>query len=141
MRKVERTVAMEARAMTKAQVIVRAIERRITWIQAATILGVTDRHMRRLKTLYERQGYDGIRDGRAGTPRRKRIPVKTIEEICRLKRESYADFSVQHFHEHITEKHKFEISYTWTRLMLQEAVWLKRRRRAGNTVVGARGDP
>ena len=107
--------------MTKAQVIVRAIEGRLTWIQAATILGVSDRHMRRLKTLYERNGYDGIRDGRAGTPRRKRIPIKTIEEICRLKREVYPDFSAQHFHEQLREKHQIEISYTWTRLTLQEA--------------------
>jgi len=62
--------------MTKAQIIVRAIEGRITWIQAAAILGVSDRHMRRLKERYERDGYDGLRDCRGGKPRRKRIPVR-----------------------------------------------------------------
>lgn len=107
--------------MTKAQIIVRAIEGRITWIQAATILGVSDRHMRRLKERYERDGYDGLRDCRGGKPRRKRIPVETIAKICRLKEEKYADFSVQHFYEQITEKHDIKISYTWTLLALQEA--------------------
>jgi len=121
MRDVERVVAREARAMTKAQIIVRAIEGRITWIQAAAILGVSDRHMRRLKERYERDGYDGLRDCRGGKPRRKRIPVETIAKICQLKESKYADFSVQHFYEQITEKHDFKISYTWTLLALQEA--------------------
>ena len=63
--------------MTKAQIIVRAIEGRITWIQAATILGVGDHHSRRLKERYERDGYDGLRDRRGANPRRKRIPPRT----------------------------------------------------------------
>lgn len=121
MRNAERAVVREAKAMTKAQILVRAMEGRITWIQAATILGITDRHMRRLKLRYETHGYDGLRDYRSGRPRRKRVPIKTIEMICRLKRERYADFSVKHFHEQITEQHGLEISYTWTLLALQEA--------------------
>jgi hypothetical protein len=31
------------------------------------------------------------------------------------------DFSIKHFHEFVTEKHGLELSYTWTRLVLQEA--------------------
>ena len=53
--------------MTKAQIIVRAIEGRIACIQAATILGVGDRHSRRLKERYERDGYDGLRVAVAAT--------------------------------------------------------------------------
>jgi hypothetical protein len=56
-----------------------------------------------------------------GKPRRKRIAVQTLEQLCRLKRERYADFSVQHFWEQATEKHKIAISYTWTKLVLQAA--------------------
>jgi transposase len=77
--------------------------------------------MRRLKTRYEQQGFGGLRDYRGSQPRRKRIPIKTIEKVCRLKRTRYADFSVRHFHEKITEKHEIEISYNWTRIILQEA--------------------
>ena len=119
--KAERAVAMEARAMTRAQVIVKAIEGRITWIDAATILGISARHMRRVKQRYERIGFGGLRDYRAGAQRRKRIPMATIEELCRLKRDRYADFSIRHFHEQITEKHGLEISYSWTRIVLQAA--------------------
>jgi hypothetical protein len=39
--------------------------------------------------------------------------MKIIEQICRLKREKYPDFSVQHFHEHLVEKEEIELSYSW----------------------------
>ncbi|HEY2104189.1 MAG TPA: hypothetical protein VGH29_00295 [Candidatus Binataceae bacterium] len=39
----------------------------------------------------------------------------------RLKRDLYADFSVRHFFEQVTEKHQVKVSYNWLRLMLHEA--------------------
>ena len=114
-------IAREARLMTRKEVILKAIQKHITWIQAADILGITARHMRRLKEQYEQFGYGGLRDGRSGKPRRKRIPLRTIEELCRLKKEVYPDFSIRHFYEYATEQHGLKISYTWTRVVLEEA--------------------
>lgn len=111
----------EVKAMTRKEVIVRAIAKQLTWIQAAWICGITDRHMRRLKQRYERWGYDGLVDQRGGHPRRKRIALEMIERICALKRERYADFSVQHFWEKVREEHHIDIGYTWLKLMLQAA--------------------
>ena len=45
------------RAMKVQEVILRAMAKKITWWQAAEILGITDRHMRRLRERYEEQGY------------------------------------------------------------------------------------
>src|SRR5438093_8137597 len=95
-------VLREAKAMTRKEVIVKAIEGRLTWLQAADILGMTARHMRRLKRLFERRGYDGLVDQRGLRPRRKRIPLRTIRALCRLRRERYADFSIRHFWERAT---------------------------------------
>ena len=107
--------------MTKEEVMVKAIEGRITWLQAADILGITPRHIRRLRMGFEQYGYGGLRDCRGGLPRRKRIPTATIEELCRLRREEYAEFSIQHFYEFATEKHALKISYTWAKKVLQAA--------------------
>ena len=107
--------------MTRKEVIVRAIAKELTWIQAADICGITARQMRRLKYRYEQYGYDGLVDGRGGKTRRKRIPLATIEHLCQLRREKYADFSVQHFWEKATEVHGLAISYTWAKLALQAA--------------------
>lgn len=121
MEEIARAVAGRVRIVTVKDVIVKAIDGQISWIQAAEILGITARHMRRLKVRYEKDGYKGLVDKRAGRPRRKRIAVETIKEICRLKREVYADFSVQHFWEHATEKHGLKLSYQWTLHVLQAA--------------------
>jgi hypothetical protein len=119
---IERRVTREAKEMTKRQVMMKAINGEITWLAAADILGVTARHMRRMRRAVEIQGFGELRD-REGTRgvRRKRIAVATIQELCRLKREVYPDFSIQHFYERATEKHALKLSYTWARVMLQEA--------------------
>src|SRR5262249_31389658 len=121
MHEVGRQVAKEIRAMTRRDVIVKAMDGQLTWIQAADICGISPRHMRRLKRAWERRGYNGLQDQRGITPRRRRIPVKVITRLCRLRRERYADFSIQHFWEKATEQHGFRLSYTWTRLVLQAA--------------------
>jgi hypothetical protein len=122
MDRIERRVAREARAMTKQQVMLKAINGEITWIQAADILGVSARHMRRMRNAVKHEGFGELVDGR-GTraARRFRIPPETIQEVCRLKREVYPDFSVRHFYEKATEKHGLRLSYNWARLVLQEA--------------------
>jgi transposase len=115
-------VARKAREMTRREIVLKAVAGAITWAVAATCLGVTERHMRRIRLKYEQYGVDvAVRDGRAGGNRARRVPLKTIEEVCRLKREVYADFSMKHFHEVVTEKHKLKLSYTLMRSALQEA--------------------
>ena len=51
--------------MSRKEVIVKTIAGELTWIQAADILGITARHLRRLKQRWERHGYDGL----VGLPR------------------------------------------------------------------------
>ena len=112
-------VATEAKTVTRAEVIRKAIEGRITWVQAASICRVTARHMQRLRERYEEFKIEGLRDRRTGKRQPARLDPKVVEELCRLKREKYADFSVRHFHEFATEKHKIKVSYTWTLTVLQ----------------------
>src|SRR5438067_3403039 len=121
MQNIERRVWREARAMTRREVITKAIARQLTWVQASEILGISARHMRRLRRKVERWGMSAVMDQRGGRPRRKRIKAGTIELLCRLKRDIYPDFSLRHFYEHVTEKHGVKVSYNWLRLMLQEA--------------------
>jgi transposase len=121
MQEIERQVRREARAMTRREVITKAIAKRLSWVQAAEIIGIKPRQMRRIRWRVEHYGLDAIMDQRGGRPRRKRIKAGTIELLCRLKRDVYPDFSLRHFYEHVTEKHGVKVSYNWLRLMLQEA--------------------
>src|SRR5215831_16194329 len=122
MENIERRLRREVRAMTRREVITKAITRQLTWAQAAVVLGITERHMRRIRRVVEHYGMEAVLQRRGGrTTQRRRIKAATIELLVRLKRDVYPDFSVRHFYEQVSEKHQVKVSYNWLRLMLQEA--------------------
>jgi transposase len=84
------------RAMKIQEVILRAVAKKITWWQAAEIIGISDRSMRRWRWRYEQHGYDGLFDRRRGRPSPKRVPLETVAEVLRLYQERYHDFNVRH---------------------------------------------
>src|SRR5215469_3232598 len=122
--------AME-RTMKIQEVLLRAMARKITWFQAAEILGFTDRHVRRIRERYEEFGYDGLFDRRRGQPSPKRVPLTTVEKVLGLYRDTYFDLNVRHFHEKLCEVHQVELSYTWVKMALQGAGLVARGRKRG----------
>jgi transposase len=119
------------RAMKVQEVILRAMAKRITWLQAAEIIGISDRSMRRWKQRYEAHGYDGLFDRRRGKPSPKRVSVKVVEEVLRLYRDKYGGLNVRHFHEKLGEAHGIRLSYTWVKLALQGAGLVKKGHKRG----------
>jgi transposase len=119
------------RAMKVQEVILRAVAKKITWIQAAEILGVSPRHMRRWKEKYEQFGFHALFDGRRGKASPRRVPAAVLEEVLRLYRERYFDLNVKHFHEKLVGEHGHTVSYTWTKGVLQGAGLIKRQPRRG----------
>jgi transposase len=122
--------AME-RAMKVQDVMLQAMAKKITWWQAAEILGISDRHMRRWRERYLEEGYDGLFDRRRGKPSHRRVPVATVEKVFALYREKYFDLNVQHFHEKLQVEHGIELSYTWLKQALQGAGLVARGRKRG----------
>ncbi|MFQ5792965.1 MAG: ISNCY family transposase [Acidobacteriota bacterium] len=122
--------AME-RAMKIQEVILRAMSKQISWLQAAEIIGISPRSMRRWKRRYEKHGYDGLYDRRLKRPSPKRVPVKTVERVLTLYREQYFDFNVKHFVEKLHEEHQIELSYSWVKKALQEGGLVAKASRRG----------
>jgi len=122
--------AME-RAMKLQEVILRAMAKKITWWQAAEIIGISDRQMRRWHERLEEFGYDGLLDRRRGQPSPKRVPLATVEQVLGLYRDRYFDLNVQHFHEKLGEQHGIQLSYTWVKQALQGAGLVARGRKRG----------
>src|SRR5438034_3443975 len=122
--------AME-RAKKVQEVILRAMAKRIRWWQAAEIMGISDRHMRRWRERYEEFGYDGLFDRRRAKPSPQRVPMALVEQILGLYREKYFDRNVRHFHEKLRAEHQIELSYTWVKLALQGAGLVERGRKRG----------
>ena len=113
------------------EVLLRAMAKKITWWQAAEIIGVTDRTMRRWRERIEQDGYQGLVDRRKGKPSAKRVELKTAEEVLRLYQEQYFDLNIRHFHEKLSEEHKIELSYAWVQKALQGAGLVQKRHKRG----------
>jgi transposase len=116
--------------MMKLQdVLLKAMAKKIRWWDAAEIIGVTDRTMRRWRERLEVEGYSGLVDRRKGKPSDKRVPVARVEEVLRLYQERYFDLNIRHFHEKLGEEHGIELSYTWVQKALQGAGLVARGRK------------
>lgn len=113
------------------EVILRAVSGQITWIQAAEIIGVRPRTMRRWRQRYQENGYDGLYDRRLKRPSPKRVPLATVEQVLSLYREQYFDFNVVAFVEKLQEVHGIELSYTWVKTALQKAGLVKKQKKRG----------
>src|SRR5271157_2004883 len=122
--------AME-RAMKVQEVILRAMGKKINWWQAAEIIGISDRQMRRWRERYEEHGYDGLIDRRRGRPSQKRVPLAQAEQVLGLYREKYFDLNVRHFHEKLGAQHGIHLSYTWVKQALQGSGLVARGRKRG----------
>jgi transposase len=119
------------RMMKIQEVILKAMAGKLKWWEAAEIIGVTDRTMRRWRERYQEHGYGGLWDYRKKSPSPKRIAVEVLERVLQLYREKYFDFNVQHFHEKLREEHGISQSYTWVKTALQEAGLVERRKKRG----------
>lgn len=105
--------------MKVSEVIEKAISKEIRWIDAARVLGISDRQMRRWRLRYEASDAAGLADARKGKQPTNRIPSETAAEVVRLYKASYQGFNARHFHEQLAE-YGISVSYTWTKRMLLE---------------------
>jgi transposase len=117
--------------MKVQEVMLQAMAKKITWFQAAEIMGISDRHMRRWRERYEEGGFRGLFDRRRGKPSPKRVPMAVLERVLQLYREKYFDFNLRHFHEKLGSEHQIGLSYSWVKGVLQGAGLVGRGRQRG----------
>jgi transposase len=119
------------RAMKVQEVIVRALAGKLTWLQAADILGRSPRSIRRLRWKFERHGYDGLFDRRRQTPSPKRAPVAEVQRLLALYRDRYQGFNVRHFHQLARRQHGVDFCYAFVKKALQSAGLVPKHRPRG----------
>jgi len=123
-------VAME-RAMKVHEVILWARAKKMTWLEAAAVLKIRPRTLRRWKWKMDRHGLQSLVDRRCRIPSLRRVAGTTIDEILRLYRERYSGFNVRHFHEVVRRDHGVEQSYTFVKRVLQGAGLVRKQRARG----------
>jgi len=125
------TKAAMERAMKVQEVILRAMAKKITWWQAAEIIGISDRHMRRWRERYEEFGFRGLFDRRRGKPSPRKVPMAVVERVLGLYRDQYFDLNLRHFHEKLASEHQIGLSYSWVKGVLQGAGLVAQGRKRG----------
>lgn len=103
--------------MKVQEVLLRAMAKKITWLQAAEIIGVSARTMRRWRERLEQDGYDGLADRRKGVVSAKRVSLELCEKVLGLYRDRYYNLNI---HEKLREEHGM-LSYTCVQKALQGA--------------------
>jgi transposase len=118
--------------MMKLQdVILKAMAKTLTWIEAAEIAGMSVRNMQRMRQRYQEGGYNGLFDQRRGKRSIHRIPMETAERVLALYRDQYFDLNVRHFQEKLQEVEGIRLSYSWVKQALQGAGLVARKKKRG----------
>ncbi len=122
---------MSYEELDRVSVIERVIEKRLTQLEAAQILGLTSRQVRRLRRAYERDGPVGLASKHRGRPSHRRLRPELAHEALAIVRSRYEDFGPTLAHEKLTELHGLEFSVeTLRHWMIDDGLWVPRARRA-----------
>lgn len=105
--------------------------KRLSELEAAEILGMSERTFRRYRRRYEAEGLAGLVDRRLDKASERQVPADQIEWMLEQYRTHHADWTVKHFHYHLRRHHTFNWGYTWTKTQLQAAGLVSRASRRG----------
>jgi transposase len=83
---------MSERELTRLEVIQRVKRKTLKQREAAELLGLSVRQVKRLGKAYQRAGAAGLISKRRGQPSNNRLPEKTIKRARQLLRSRYPDF-------------------------------------------------
>ena len=108
------------RRMRFTDVLDRSERSELSQIEAAELLGISERTFRRWRERHREAGEAGLADRRLG-PSPRRAPKQEIERMLGLYRDLYRGFTVQHFHEQLGKRHNYTLGYTVTKLHLHGA--------------------
>ncbi len=104
--------------MRFTDVLGRAERSELSQMEAAELLGISERTFRRWRDRHREHGQEGLSDRRLG-PSLRRAPVAEIERMLGLYGDLYRGFTVKHFHEQLVKRHNYVLGYTVTKLHLQ----------------------
>lgn len=114
-------ITMSRKEARTLHIIHQALDKKITQSEAAKIVGLSDRQLRRLIKRIRTDGDEGICHRSRGKTSNHRIPNKIKEKTLKLFREKYKDFNLVHTAEKLDEAHGIKISDETLRLWLNEA--------------------
>ena len=121
-------LTMSNRELTRLEVMQRIKQKRLTQKEAAGMLGLSVRQIKRLYRAYKADGAKGLISARRGKPSNHQLNAQVEQQTLDLLKAKYADFGPTLAHEKLTEVHHLRLSReSVRRIMIEEGLWKPRR--------------
>lgn len=123
-------LAMSQKELSRLEVIQRVCRKSLKQRQAAELLSLSLRQIKRLCKAYRRKGAAALVSRRRGRPSNNRLPPATVNAACQLLHTRYSDFGPTLAHEKLRELHGLSVGLESVRqLMIEEGLWQPRHAR------------
>lgn len=117
----EPKIIITMKDIQRYKVIEDVVDKKITGIQSARILNLTNVHVSRLKKRFLIGGFESLLRKIRLVPPNKKITDFQIQQIVKLRKDLYYDFNINHFNEKLNEIHNIKYSYSSIRTILINA--------------------
>lgn len=126
----EKLFNMTQKDLSVHNLILKIQEKGIKQVKAAEILGVSDRHFRRLLKAFREQGPQGLLSKRRGKPSNSRLKDEIREKIVKKLKTTYTECGPSFAWEKLVKVEKINVSAeTIRKIMIQEGLWEARKRK------------
>ena len=115
------TLLQERRMQTFQDVLGHWQARRLSTLEAAELLGMSERSFRRYRRRHEDDALDGLFDRRLDRASPRRVPCDQVTWVIEQYRSRHVGWTVKHFHDHLRAHHGFAWRYTWTKTVVKRA--------------------
>ncbi len=125
------TYTLSQKELQRVAVISSCVKGDLACARAASLLNVTPRHVKRLKSRLRQGGEAALAHASRGRPSHRRLPQGVRDRIVQLARTTYAGFNDHHLCEKLVEKEGFSLGReTLRRLLRSVGIGSPRKRRA-----------
>ena len=126
----EKLVTMSANELSRLEIMQRLKEKRLKQKEAAEMLGLTVRQVKRLVSKYRKNGAIGLVSQRRGKPSNNQLKAAEKQKGLDLLKGKYKGFGPTLAHEKLVEVEGIKIGKESTRqLMIAEGLWKARKER------------
>lgn len=123
-------LTMSKKELTRLEVMKKIEEKRMLQREAAELLSISERHVRRLLKRYREQGQEGLISKRRGMPSNNRLEPDLKQEVIDLLHSHYYDFGPTLANEKLDELHGLKLSTeSVRRVMITENLWEPKKRK------------
>jgi transposase len=121
-------LTMSKKELSRLEIMQRLKDKRLTQKEAARMLGISTRQVKRLCRVYRKKGADGLVSQRRGKPSNNRLDAGLVREALDLIEEKYKDFGPTLAHEKLREVHGLVLSRESVRqIMIAAGIWKPKR--------------